>query len=62
MSGRASSSNLELIVFGGLIIFFLVVEPARPRAAVADRQGKAAAMAIPALIDALQTIGRGRCC
>ena len=46
---HATVSNLELIIFGGLIIFFLIVEPQRPGPPVADRQGEAAPLAVPAL-------------
>ncbi len=45
----ALQKQIELMVFGGLIVFFLIVEPQRPRPALADHQGKAAAVAVPAL-------------
>ena len=43
----ALQKQIELMVFGGLIIFFLIVEPQRSGAAVADREGEAAAVAVP---------------
>ena len=38
------------MVFGGSIIFFLIVRAARARPSVADRQGKAEAVAVSALM------------
>ena len=46
---RARSSNLELMVFGGLIIFFLIVEPHGLARLWQIAQGEAAAVAVPAL-------------
>ena len=45
----ALQKQIELMVFGGLIIFFLIVEPQRARAALADREGQAAAVAVSPL-------------
>ncbi len=42
-------TNLQSMIFGALIVFFLDRRAERPGAAVGDRQGKAAALAIPAL-------------
>ena len=47
---RASCPTSKLIVFGALIIFFLIVEPHGLARLVADRQGKAEAMAVPTLM------------
>jgi branched-chain amino acid transport system permease protein len=46
---ESTISNLELMVFGALIIFFLIVEPHGLARLWADRQGKAAALAVPPL-------------
>ena len=43
------ASHLEFMIFGALIVFFLIVEPARPGAPVVDGQGKASPLALPAL-------------
>ena len=45
-----SMSNLELIVFGGADHLLPGRRAARARAALADRQGEAAAVAVPALM------------
>ena len=46
----AMISHLEFMVFGAMIVFFLIVEPHGLARLVGDRQGEAAAMAVPALI------------
>ena len=45
----ATQRHIELMLFGGLMIFFLIVEPHGLCPAVADRQGKAASVAVPPL-------------
>ena len=57
------ASNLELMVFGGADHLLPDRRAARPRAAMADRQGKAAIVAIPALMMRCNRRcgNRGRC-
>ena len=45
----ALQKEIELMAFGGLIIFFLIVEPHGLGATLADRQGEAAPVALSAL-------------
>ena len=45
----AMISHLEFMVFGAMIVFFLIVEPHGLARLVVDRQGKAQAMAVSAL-------------
>ena len=42
-------SHVVFMIFGALIVFFLIVEPHGLARLVGDRQGKAAALAVPAL-------------
>ena len=42
-------SHVEIMIFGALIIFFLIVEPHGLARLWADRQGEAPALAVPAL-------------
>ena len=51
-------SHLEFMLFGAMIVFFLIVEPHGLGPAVGDRQGEAAAMAVPVLsVQAIWSIG-----
>ena len=45
----ALQKEIELMAFGGLIIFFLIVEPHGLGATLADHQGEAAPVALPVL-------------
>ena len=45
----AMISHLEAMVFGALIVFFLIVEPHGLARLWADRQGETAALAVPVL-------------
>ena len=46
----ATASHLASMIFGGLIVFFLIVEPHGLARLWADRQGEAAPLAVPALM------------
>ena len=49
-SGPRPSSTCTFMIVGALIIFFLIVEPQRPRAALADREAETEGVAFPVLI------------